>query len=269
MFEDTHEPLVSKDVWDIVQSVRRNKRRLTKMGEQNIYSGLVVCADCGKPLVLHRSHNMKEARYRFNCLTYKMKGKEVCSAHYIRLSQLEAIILEDLRRTLWFAASNEREFAAIISKKSNTETKREIKKHKAELDALRRRESELGSIFKRLYEDSALDRISYEQFHQLSNSYTDEQKSIADMIPKAEDEIKRLEALVADVGRFIEQAKKYTHITELTSEILRTFISKVVVHERSERYSRSATQKVEIHYAHIGALEFVQGATDQNTVQAS
>jgi len=75
-------------------------------------------------------------------------------------------------------------------------------------------------------------------------------------MPKVETEIERLETLVTNVDRFIERAKRYTDISELTPELLRTFISKVVVHERAVKYSRSCEQKVEIHYAHIGAMEY-------------
>ena len=268
-FYDTHQPLVSEEVWEMAQSVRQHKRRRTNMGEQNIFSGLIVCADCGKTLVLHRSHYMKEARYNFACTTYKREGKNVCTAHYIRQNQLEAIILEDLRRTLWFAASREQEFAEIINRKNSAETNREIKKRKLELDAMRRRENELTSLFKRLYEDNVFNRIPDEQFRVLSTGYTDEQRSIKERIPKAEAEVERLEALVTNVDRFIERAKRYTVINELTPELLRTFISKIVVHDKSERYSRTAEQRVEIHYNHIGAMEYTGDTTSIESVQTA
>ena len=50
VFENTHPALVTQEVWDIVQRVRKNKRRRTNMDEQNKYSGLVFCADCGAKL---------------------------------------------------------------------------------------------------------------------------------------------------------------------------------------------------------------------------
>jgi hypothetical protein len=265
VFENTHEPLISKDVWEIVQGVRKHKRRLTKMDEQNIFSGLVFCADCEKAMRLHRSYTMEESQYNFNCGTYAKKGKDACTAHYIRQSQLEALILEDLRRTLWFAASREQEFAEIISRKNTAETRREIKKRRTELDKMRRRDSELNNIFTRLYEDNVLGRVTDEQFRRLSATYTDEQKALAEAIPKAEADIGQLEAMAADVSRFIEKARKYTQVTELTPELLRTFISKIVVHEKSERYSRTAEQKIEIHYNHIGAMDCAEYGTDGET----
>ena len=57
---------VTQEQWDIVQEVRQHKKRVPKhMDEPNIFSGLVFCADCGKPLVLHRASTMKKAEYNF------------------------------------------------------------------------------------------------------------------------------------------------------------------------------------------------------------
>ena len=97
MFENTHPAIITKEIWDIVQRVRKDKRRRTKMDEQNKYSGLVVCADCGKTMVLHRAHTMSADYNHFTCRTYKKDG-EACTAHYIRECILDEIVLEDLRR---------------------------------------------------------------------------------------------------------------------------------------------------------------------------
>ena len=67
VFENTHPAIITKEIWDIVQWVRKNKRRPTKMDEQNKYSGLVICADCGKTMVLHRAHTMSADYNHFTC----------------------------------------------------------------------------------------------------------------------------------------------------------------------------------------------------------
>lgn len=46
-FENTHEAIIDKDTWDLVQEARKHRRRPTKMGEMGLFSGLVYCADCG------------------------------------------------------------------------------------------------------------------------------------------------------------------------------------------------------------------------------
>ena len=93
VLENTHPALVSHEVWNIVQRVRQHKRRPTKMDEQNKYSGLVVCADCGSTMVLHRAHTMSRSYNHFTCRTYKKDGT-LCTAHYIRECILDDVVLE-------------------------------------------------------------------------------------------------------------------------------------------------------------------------------
>ena len=95
--ENTHQPLIDKTTWDIVQDIRKHKRRRANMEEQNIFSGLIYCKDCGTTMVLHRAHTMDAIKNNFTCRTYKKKGKDVCTGHFIRESQLAEIILDDLR----------------------------------------------------------------------------------------------------------------------------------------------------------------------------
>ena len=110
-FENTHEALVTQQTWEIVQDIRKHKRRRANMAEQNIFSGLVYCMDCGGTLVLHRAHNMDAVKNNFMCSTYKKKGKDTCTAHYIREQELSAIILDDIRRITHFARQNGLRFA--------------------------------------------------------------------------------------------------------------------------------------------------------------
>ena len=251
VFENTHPALITREVWDIVQRVRKNKRRLTKMEEQNKYSGLVFCADCGSNMVLHRAHTMSASYNHFTCRTYKKDG-EACTGHYIRECVLDEIVLEDLRRVTSAAREHPEKFAAYIGSKQSIELQREIRRQEKELAAMRKRKAELDAIFKKLYEDSVLDRITTEQFQMLSGNYTEEQNLITVGIPQKENEIQRLRETVNETDSFLYKAKRYTDITELTPELLRLFIERIVVHEKEVKWSKHAPQTVEIYYNGIG-----------------
>ena len=263
VFENTHPALITREVWDMVQRVRKNKRRLTKMEEQNKYSGLVFCADCGSNMVLHRAHTMSASYNHFTCRTYKKDG-EACTGHYIRECVLDEIVLEDLRRVTSAAREHPEKFAAYIGSKQSAELQREIRRQENELAAMRKRKAELDAIFKKLYEDSVLDRITTEQFQMLSGSYTEEQKLITVGIPQKENEIQRLRETVNETDSFLYKAKRYTDITELTPELLRLFIEKIVVHEKEVKWSKHAPQTVEIYYNGIGYV----GSGQQDTEEA-
>ena len=251
VFENTHPALITREVWDMVQRVRKNKRRLTKMEEQNKYSGLVFCADCGSNMVLHRAHTMSASYNHFTCRTYK-KDWEACTGHYIRECVLDEVVLEDLRRVTAMARERPEEFAAYIGSRQSAEIQREIRRQEKELAAMRKRKAELDAIFKKLYEDSVLSRITTEQFQMLSSSYTEEQNQIAAGIPQKEADIQRLRETVSGTDSFLDKAKRYTDITELTPELLRLFIERIVVHEKEVKWSKHAPQTVEIYYNGIG-----------------
>lgn len=123
------------------------------------------------------------------------------------------------------------------------------------LDKMGRRQEELSSLFKRLYEDNVLNKIPNEIFQSLSNDYLAEQKLLQLAIPEQEQKLEELKHSILDVDRFIEKAKEFSQFESLSAELLRLFISKVEVGERGEKYSRTASQEVVIHYRDVGLLD--------------
>lgn len=268
--ENTHEALIDKTTWDIVQDIRKHKRRRANMAEQNIFSGLVYCKDCNGTMVLHRAHTMDAVKNNFMCSTYKKKGKENCSAHYIRETPLAEIILDDLRRVTHYARQHETLFAKHITQKNGAEIRREVAQTERELESLKRRDTELTALFKRLYEDNVLGKIPNEVFRKLSDDYLAEQKEIQITIPKKESNLERLKDSVSNVSAFIDKAKQYTEINELTAEILHLFIERVEVGERGEKWSRTAMQEINIYYRDIGLLDnVIEQAAEHDEPQAS
>lgn len=152
------------------------------------------------------------------------------------------------------AREHTREFAEYIGSKQSAEIQREIRREEKVLASLRKRATELDSVFKKLYEDRVMERITVEQFQMLSGSYTDEQAKLAESIPEKEAAIQALKDTASNTSSFISKAKRYTDITELTPELLRLFIQKIVIHEKSVKYSKHAEKTIEIHYTDIGYL---------------
>ena len=251
IFENTHEAIVDPETWQLAQQVKRTVRRTDTTGVANPLTGLVFCADCGSNMVLHRARTMSASYNHFTCRTYKKDG-ESCTGHYIRECVLDEVVLEDLRRVTAMARERPEEFAAYIGSKQSAEIQREIRRQEKELAAMRKQKAELDAIFKKLYEDSVLSRITTEQFQMLSSSYTEEQNQIAAGIPQKEADIQRLRETVSGTDGFLDKAKRYMDITELTPELLRLFIERIVVHEKEVKWSKHAPQTVEIHYNGIG-----------------
>lgn len=123
------------------------------------------------------------------CSTYKKKGKDVCSGHYIREVELAAVLLDDIRRITHFARQNELRFADYIGVKQGKEAQREIAALQKKAAEMERRKAELSVLFKRLYEDDVLGRIPDEQYKLLSRDYTKEQAELDEALPKVKEQL--------------------------------------------------------------------------------
>lgn len=269
LVENTHESLITKKQWDIVQDVRAHKKRIPKkMDEPNIFSGLVFCPDCGQPMTLARASTMKREHFHFRCSTYGKHGKEACTPHRISEDDLKAIVLDDIRRTTHFARTKEREFAAYINQKNTFELRREMNALQKELTTMRKRNDELSMLFKRLYEDNVLGKVTNEQFRMLSADYNAEQKVLQDAIPEKEARLEKLKASAADVEGFIEMAKEFKHIGILTPETARLFIKRIEIGERSKKGSRNAPQSIRIIYRKIGDMDRAAQEPEDSSAKA-
>lgn len=146
-------------------------------------------------------------------------------------------------------------FAEVVAKKNSKETGKEITLLTKEIATFKRRDDELTKLFKRLYEDNVLGKIPNEVFRKLSDDYLAEQKEIQSTIPLKESKLEKLKDSIANVNAFIEEAKEITEVNELTATILHRFIDRIVVGERTEKYSRTALQEIQVHYRYIGLLD--------------
>ena len=182
----------------------------------------------------------------------------------IREVVLDEIVLEEIRKTVYYARSKTSEFVAYISKKSSGEVRKELNAKTSELARAESRIADLKALFKRLYEDNVLGRISDEQFRMLSSDYEDEQKTLNEKIPVLETEIERLKSECTNVQRFLDITEKYTDITELTPELLRTFVNKIVIYEREKKHDKNAPQQIDIYYRYIGSMCAVAEETKEN-----
>ena len=156
IFKDVHEPIIERSVWELVQERRNQKTRRRKNadGEKNMFSGLLVCADCGSSLWYHFNQGNPEIQY-FNCSGYNRGKRKICtSTHYIRVDFLEKVVLGEIRRLTKLATQYESEFAKIVMGHSIQAAQQERQKKQKELNSLTARDKELDNLFEHIYEDN-------------------------------------------------------------------------------------------------------------------
>ena len=253
VFENHHEPIIDRETWERVQELRKQRKRPNRYDEVGLFSGILFCADCGSVMYQQRYQTDKRKQDCYICGSYKKRTAD-CTAHFIRTDLLTAGVLSNLRKVTSYAAKHEARFMKLLIEQNEDGDRRRNAAKKKELEATEKRIAELSAIFKRLYEDSVLGRITTEQFQTLSASYVAEQEQLKTAIPQKEREVAKLKATVSGADNFIARAKRYTDIQKLTPELLRLFIEKIVVHEKDVKWSKHASQTVEIHYTDIGVI---------------
>ena len=246
IFENTHEPIVTQQEFDLVQELRKNKRRPTKHEEVNPFSGICYCADCGKKMYLCRATSLTADQEHLKCSTYS-SDKDACSAHFIRTVVLNEIVLNELNKLLVRVKEHEDEFVQAAMNNSVQKQSSELTKAKKALKQAEKRIIELDRLFTRLYEDNVSGKISDERFAVMSEGYENEQKQLKASVTELTAYIETAEQKSADVTSFIQVVQKYEHITELTPEIMHELIEKIVVHA-PDKSSGHRTQEIEIHY---------------------
>ncbi len=253
VFEGTHEAIIDKETFEIVQKIRAGKRRPTRMGEMPMFSGLLYCADCGRKLSFHRKADEPAEKHHYLCENYRSNTTN-CTMHYIRNVVVERIVLENLKEVIQYVSNYEDEFVQMIMDSDMRQRNRELAQKKKRLAEIQKRIGELDTIFQRIYEDNIIGKLSDERFMKMSKGYEDEQHTLQTEANEIQSELQQEEKKSVDVKRFLAIVKKYTDLTELTPEILREFIDKIIVHA-PDKSSGRRLQEIEIIYNHIGEFD--------------
>lgn len=253
VFKDVHEPIIDRAVWEQVQQKRgTRRRRRTGDGEKNMFSGLLVCADCGNNLHYHFNQGNPEIKY-FNCSNYKGNRGTCTSTHYVRVDFLEQVVLGEIKRLTKFASHYEDDFVKAVMGSSQQSVALDRKLKEKELVALQARDEELDGLFERIYEDNVSGKLSDDRFSKMSRRYEDEQKEISERIKALRAEMDKLSSKAVTADMFISTVRKYTRAKALTPRMLNELIDRIEVHQ-AEKIDGEWVQHLTIHYNCVGAI---------------
>lgn len=263
IFENTHEALVTQEIWDIVQQNRQQRRRPTKMGDMGMFSGLVYCADCGKQLHLCRTTSWERDKDNYVCGTYKRKKGE-CTAHYIRAVVLESLVLENLRKVIAYVRDYEDDFVAQVMHNEQAAKLAQQAGAKRQLEQQTRRIGELDTVIMRLYEDNVSGKVSDERFAKMSATYEQEQKALETSTAELRKTVEGIERQTVNIKSFLKIVRRYIEPDALTPDILHEFVEKIVVHA-PDKSSGHRTQQIDIHYNFVGEIELSREIAKRET----
>ncbi len=260
--EGMHEPIIDPEEWELVRRLVTSRKRTLSPNVKpydNIFSGLVKCADCGYAMSSARAHKTWNdddisANYDYYCNSYRTEGTSLCTRHRICASELRRVVLEDIKRLASEALSDDEGMIASIIEQLGDNTESEIKQAEKEIKKAQKRLTELDKLFAKLYEDNANGEISERNYKTLSANYEREQTELENKIHELSETISANHKNDENAVNFVDLIKGYSDIGELTQALLNTLIDRIEVHE-PEEIDGEYVQLVDIYYKFVGMID--------------
>lgn len=270
VFTDTHEAIIDRKTWYMVQELRKTKRRINTEGESNPFVGKIFCADCGGKMHYRNEGKRAGRKWRglpdgsvrttpacYNCGNYNnshdQSGK-VCCSHNIQAKVIDQFVLETIQYACKSVRMDERAFVESIRSASEIWEQSEAKKLKAALKHQEKRYAELDILLKKVYEDNALGRLPDKRYEMLSAGYEKEQAELEQSIKACREQLTQYDEDTDRTEEFLALVHKYTDITELTPVIINEFVDKILVH-KAEKIDGERVMEIEIYLNFIGKVE--------------
>lgn len=249
--EDTHEAIISQELWDKVREAEKavSHGKRDGKGVTQPLSGMLFCPDCGyKMKAAGRKRTLKSGELirecYYNCSSYVLHGKELCSTHYISQKQIEAVIIADIRSMAELVVKDEQTARAAFLSKKEQQTSRQSKADIKKLNDSKHRLAELENLMQSVYEDKVMGKIPEHICVSFLEKYEAEQQELRAVIADLEERLSAEKQDREDVEEFIRRLKKYVDVQALTRELGLELIEYVTV----GAYTPNEPREINIYY---------------------
>lgn len=259
MVHDTHEPIIPPEEWELVQKLITSRRKTGKSGYDNIFAGLIKCEDCGYAMRSSKANRKEQARtmdnIEYSCNNYATYGKKACTHHRIDATEVYNAALGDIRYHADLAVKQSDKMLDKIIAQVTSNTKTETKALTKELNQAKKRLSEIDSVFIKLYEDRAADKISERNYTLVSGKHEDEQWKLGRRIEEIEKRLATDDDAKRNAERFVSAIQNYKDLLTLDAELLNRLIEKVTIGQPTLDEDGELQQEITIYYKFIGKFE--------------
>ncbi len=260
----THEPIIEQNRWNTIQKILESRPPVigeSSSGYDNIFRGIIKCADCGSAMLVKveqkRKRNNVLDKTFYCCTKYRKFGKEGCSAHTIETRTVHEVVLADIQKHAGQALTDRKAMVTEIAERLNLQLSADKEQQKKELRQCKQRVSEIENLYAKLYEDLTRELITEKRFQMLSARFDSEQEELTAKIKELEKSAIADKEQLSSIEHFAEQISGYAGITELNFKIINQLIEKILVSEPVE-VDGQKIQRLTIHYKFIGALETLE-----------
>ncbi|MBR1751269.1 MAG: recombinase family protein [Ruminococcus sp.] len=249
--EGTHEAIISQELWDKVREAEKavSHGKRDGKGVTQPLSGMLFCPDCGyKMKAAGRKRTLKSGELirecYYNCSSYVLHGKGLCSTHYISQKQIEAVIIADIRSMAELVVKDEQTARAAFLSKKEQQTSRQSKADIKKLNDSKHRLAELENLMQSVYEDKVMGKIPEHICVNFLQKYEAEQQELRAVIADLEERLSAEKQDREDVEEFIRRLKKYVDVQTLTRELCLELIEYVTV----GAYTPNEPREINIYY---------------------
>ena len=259
--ENTHEPIISQDVWEAVQRMDNHpgRGRTGKSGMIALFGGLLRCMDCGSSLRYMRDYRKttsgKEPEFKsYVCNRYAIGGKDACSTHYINQKALVAVVLADIRSKAILAQGNREALKERILNMKKTSNEEKTSLLKTEMTVLEKRLAELEKLIQAAYEDKVMDRIPEGVCVNLLNKYEAERAEKLELKKELSAKLAASQESEKSVDDWLNMIQDYAQLEELDRATLVRLIQKIEIGEKREVDGHDE-RDINIYYNFVGFVE--------------
>ena len=251
---NTHEAIISRELWDKVREVEASvsQGKKTKRGRVDPLSGFMFCPDCGEKMRLMYNNTTNGSkkkpriyvRQNYNCGTYNRFGKRACKSHYIKMKDMQQIIITDIRARAELAVTDEEAARAYFMSQKEQYNSEQNEADIKRLNLANKRLAELKTLIPSIYEDKVIGKIPEDVCVSLLEKYQTEQKALDEEVEQISIKLSAAKQDKQDVEEYIRRLKKYADVSELTREMALELIEYITVDE----YAEDRPRDIHIYY---------------------
>ncbi len=261
--ENTHEPIIDRDTWDLVQERFLHRGVLPRTNPPNIFQRIVRCADCGAAMWLstlqkNPKTGEKSQRRYFHCVTYREFGKTKCASHNTSHKALYDIVLNDIQAYARLALRHPEELLETLCDTENSQRRKMIERLNGDYKKSSDRLAEIDNLLQRLFEENVSGRMNHDNYTAMFARYQNEQTQLAAKVQNLARQLERLRESRDNSQKWIDLIAKYADLQELDAPIINELCEKIMVHN-AEKVDGKRVQKIEIFYRFVGKIPTVEG----------
>ncbi len=256
--EDTHEAIITQDVWNRAHEKITVRKRNDNHGAQQMFAGLAKCSDCGYNM--NYSSNQGNPRYR--CSLYSTKGKDYCKSHYITYDDLCEVVLADIRRRAKLASRMDAQILNSLEERTSKVLRQQERQMEQSCAKLEKRMEELDTIIQKIYEDSVLGRIPQERADTMLEGFEEEQRSLKPRLDALKESCAESKSKNNELTLVVDLFAKYKDLKELTVGILNELVQEIRIGDK-ETVNGEKRQTIQIVYYHQCYVDYFEESPKQ------